>query len=111
MTDVRVVAKDYFPRATTERDLGASWHFPRPGARAAITDPPVHVGLTGQEDLGICTQPWGPHETWEQPTPAELAFEAEQEREAAVALAQGRYSWVPPDQPRPLTYLDEPDSW
>jgi len=98
-------------RAATERDLGAIWRSPRPGAGAAITEPPVHVGLTGQEDLGICTQPWGLCETWEQPTAAELAFQAEQEREAAVALTQGRYSWVPPDQPRPLTYLDEPDSW
>ena len=98
-------------RAATERDLGATWRFPRPGAGVEITGPPVHVGLTGQEDLGICTQPWGPRETWEQPTAAELAFQAEQEREAAVALAQGRYSWVPPDQPRPPSYLDEPDSW
>lgn len=98
-------------RAATEHDLGATWRSPRPGAGATITDPPVHVGLTGREDLGICTQPWGPREIWEQPTPAKLAFWAEQEREAAVALAQGRYSWVPPDQPRPLTYLDEPDGW
>lgn len=95
----------------TTRDLEVSWRFPRPGASAEITDPPVHVGLTGREDLGICTQPWGSHEIWEQPTPAELAFQAEQEHEAAVALAQGRYSWVPLDQPRPLTYLDEPDAW
>jgi hypothetical protein len=95
----------------TTRDLGASWRSPRPGAEAAITDPPVHVGLTGQEDLGICTQPWGPRETWEQPTPAEQAFQAKQEREAAVALAQGRYSWTPPDQPRRPNYFDEPDSW
>jgi hypothetical protein len=95
----------------TTRDLGAVWRSPRPGAEAAITDPPVHVGLTGQEDLGICTQPWGPRETWEQPTPAELAFQAEQERQAAVALAQGRYSWIPPDQPRRPNYFDEPDSW
>lgn len=95
----------------TTRDLGVAWRSPRPGADAEITDPPVHVGLTGQEDLGICTHPWGPRETWEQPTPAELAFQAEQEREAAVALAEGRYSWTPPDQPRRPTYLDEPDSW
>ncbi|QJY51186.1 hypothetical protein [Pseudonocardia broussonetiae] len=95
----------------TTRDLGVSWRSPRPGAGAEITDPPMHVGLTGQEDLGICTTPWGPRETWAQPTPAKLAFQAQQEREAAAALAQGRYSWVPPDQPRPPSYLDEPDSW
>ncbi|MDN5855901.1 MAG: hypothetical protein L0K86_24290 [Actinomycetia bacterium] len=97
--------------AVTTRDLGVEWRFPRPGAGAEITDPPVHVGLTGQEDLGICTAPWGPRETWEQPTPEDLAFLAEQERQAAAALAQGRYTWVPPDQPRPLTFRDEPDSW
>ncbi|MBN9103066.1 MAG: hypothetical protein J0I49_33980 [Pseudonocardia sp.] len=97
--------------AVTTRDLGVEWRFPRPGAGAEITDPPVHVGLTGREDLGICTAPWGLREVWEQPTPAKLAFLAEQEREAATALAQGRYTWVPPDQPRPLTFRDEPDSW
>lgn len=97
--------------AVTTRDLGVSWRSPRPGAGAEITDPPVHVGLTGQENLGICSTPWGPRETWEQPTAEDLAFLAEQEREAAVALAQDRYSWVPPDQPRPLTFRDEPDSW
>ncbi len=95
----------------TTRDLGVSWRFPRPGAAAEITDPPVHVGLTGQEDLGICTHPWSGRETWEQPTPAELAFQAEQERYGARNVALGRSSWVPPDQPRPLTYLDEPDGW
>lgn len=98
-------------RQVTTRDLGVSWRSPRPGAVAEITDPPVHVGLTGREDLGICTHPWGPRETWEQPTRDWLAFSEQEEHEAAAALAQGRYSWVPPDQPRPLTYLDEPDSW
>ena len=95
----------------TTRDLGVAWRSPRPGAQAAITDPPVHVGLTGQEDLGICTAPWGPRETWEQPTAAELAFQAEQERFGARNVAIGRSSWVPPDQPRRLTYRDEPDGW
>ena len=98
-------------RAATERDLGASWRSPRPGAGAAITDPPVHVGLTGQEDLGICTQPWGPRETWEQPTPGELALQAEQERFGARDVERGLSSWVPPDQPRRANYFDEPDSW
>lgn len=95
----------------TTRDLGVSWRFPRPGAGAEITDPPVHVGLTGREDLGICTHPWGGREIWEQPSPAKLAFWAEQERYGARNVALGRSSWVPPDQPRPLTYLDEPDGW
>ncbi|MDN5855696.1 MAG: hypothetical protein L0K86_23215, partial [Actinomycetia bacterium] len=75
-------------RAST-RDLGVSWRSPRPGADAEITDPPLHVGLTGQEDLGICTQPWGPRETWEQPTAAKLAFQAEQERDAARDIERG----------------------
>jgi hypothetical protein len=95
----------------TIRDLGVAWRSPRPGAGAVITDPPVHVGLTGQEDLGICTQPWGPRETWEQPTAAELAFQAEQERFAARDIERGLSSWVPPDQPRRPNYFDEPDSW
>lgn len=98
--------------AVTTRDLEVSWRShrgPAPAPRSPTR--PCTSGLTGQEDLGICTQPWGPRETWEQPTAAKLAFQAEQEREAAVALAQGRYSWVPPDQPRPLTYLDEPNGW
>ncbi len=95
----------------TTRDLGVAWRYPRPGAQAAITDPPVHVGLTGQEDLGICTAPWGPRETWEQPTAAKLAFQAEQERVGARNVALGRSSWVPPDKPRRPNYLDEPDSW
>lgn len=95
----------------TTRDLGVSWRSPRPGAGAEITDPPVHVGLTGREDLGICTEPWGPRETWEQPTAAKLAFQAAQERVGARNVALGRSSWVPPDQPRRPNYLDEPDSW
>lgn len=95
----------------TTRDLGVTWRSPRPGAGAEITAPPLHVGLTGREDLGICTQPWGPRETWGQPTPAKLAFQAEQERYAARNVALGRSEWVPPDQPRRPTYWDEPDSW
>lgn len=97
--------------AVTTRDLGVEWRFPRPGAGAEITDPPVHVGLTGREDLGICIAPWGPREVWEQPTPAKLAFRAEEERIAARDVALGRSTWVPPDQPRPMTFRDEPDSW
>jgi hypothetical protein len=53
----------------------------------------------------------GPRETWEQPTAAKLAFQAEQERYGARNVALGRSSWVPPDQPRPPSYLDEPDGW
>ena len=95
----------------TTRELGVSWRSPRPGAVAEITDPPVHVGLTGREDLGICTAPWGPRETWEQPTLDWLAFSEQLERYAARDIERGLSSWVPPDQPRRPNYLDEPDSW
>lgn len=98
-------------RQVTARELGVSWRSPRPGAVAEITDPPVHVGLTGREDLGICTAPWGPRETWEQPTRDWMALSEQLERYGARNVALGRSSWVPPDQPRPLTYLDEPDGW
>lgn len=77
----------------TSRDLGVTWREPRPGTGAEITDPPMDVGLTGREDLGICTRPWGPHEVWELPTPEERAFQAEQERVAARNLTLGRSSW------------------
>jgi hypothetical protein len=97
--------------AVTTRDLGVEWREPRPGAGVEITDPPMHVGLTGREDLGICTALWGPREVWEQPTPADLALRAEEERIAARDVALGRSTWVPPDQPRPVTFRDEPDSW
>ncbi|MDN5751395.1 MAG: hypothetical protein L0H64_23330 [Pseudonocardia sp.] len=97
--------------AVTTRDLGVDWREPRPGAALEITAPPMHIGLTGREDLGICSQPWGPREVWEQPTAARLAFQAEQERDVAREIERGVSSWVPPDQLRPLTYRDEPDSW
>ena len=55
---------------------GARWGRPPGGFAREIVEPPLHEHMAGHE-LGVCPSPWGPRETWEQPTRAVLAHEAE----------------------------------